>query len=697
MRQKSFVAIMALALLSLCPFLISSDNYKVARGLRDLYYGHVSLADIRNDGKDALIFREGIEKPEIAIVNFPLSPGDTIRTSDERRCEIQFDNSTILRLDVNTELKIETIMARNLSSMDKLSNLFLTKGQIYVMYKEYNSKEIFQVATPSVAFKLRQNTVATISFKNDGTTDIRVEFGKISALFGPDPTMPMEKNIYKNERFTVFADQSFCFSECAANSDFDAWNKALNKDFPVVHNGKSVLPKSILRIPKAVFYFAQTYGSLHGEWIYDDVFGDVWRPFYNDSCPWGNWQPFLYGRWANYAGQLFWVPDEPWGWVPYHLGLWHWDSKKGWFWIPGSTFAPAWVEWAFCESYCGWRPWSMWDWMMYDDLCYWDYWGYYYDPWYDWGYEFDPDPRVWIGDAPVEPRSRQTLTKISKDQLQKPRARLLFEMPEELHKPYKALAKAIKKGDENLLLSLRGITRHSLAVRTSDLNTPKIQGKAARLELVLNTIRSLPSGSAKKTVLNLKPRSPEDSASLAIRSFEKDARTAELAELKNNLPSSPEGKSDDLVPGRPSRAVSSDNKSIVPVSPVRFHDWNPDFRIAQRLGVDIHYIGGRNEIYCPQLRLSSTMVSDSPILRIVRSSGGRGWGDYYSSSSPSGSDPWSGRGTAADWQNGGASSGGAMSAGSSSSSSGSASNNSASSGSSSSGSSSASGHVRHKG
>jgi hypothetical protein len=278
------------------------------------------------------------------------------------------------------------------------------------------------------------------------------------------------------------------------------------------------------------------------------------------------------------------------------------------------------------------------------------------------------------------------LNKISKDQLKKPAYRLLFEMPEELRKPYKALTKAMKKGDENVLVSLRGITKHSLVVSTPDLNTPKIQGKAVKLELVLNTIRNLPSGSSQKTTLNFKPRSPEDSASLAVRSFEKNAR---MAELKNNVPPGLGGKSDDAVPVRPSRAVSSDIKSMVPVSPVRFHDWNPDFQIAQQIGVDIHYIGGRNEIYCPQLRLSSTMVRDSPILKAVRSSGGSGGGD-----------PWAGRettrGTVTDWQNLGASSAGAVSSGGSSSSSGSASNSSASSSSTSSGSSSSSGHIRHK-
>jgi hypothetical protein len=70
----------------------------------------------------------------------------------------------------------------------------------------------------------------------------------------------------------------------------------------------------------------------------------------------------MQGRWVPVSGHLFWVPEEPWGWVPYHLGLWHWDTKHGWVWIPGSAFAPAWVSWSTCHEARYYRPLSLWDW-----------------------------------------------------------------------------------------------------------------------------------------------------------------------------------------------------------------------------------------------------------------------------------------------------------------------------------------------
>ncbi len=666
MRQKRIAIILLLGLLSVCPFLVSSDNYKVVNGPPEFYYGHISLVDIKNDGKDPLVLREGMDKPELAVLNLPLGPGDTIWTSGERWCEIQFDNATILRLDTNTELKIETIMAQSLSSMNKISNLVLRKGRIYVMYKEYNSKEMFQVLTANAAVKLKHNTVTTIGFKEDGSTDVQVEYGKVTVLFGSDPSNLQDKAIYKNERFTVLKDNTFVFGEYAANTDFETWNKEINKNFLELHKGISALPKPIQRLPKAVFYFAQTFGNLYGEWVYDDFYGYVWRPYYNDYYPWGSWQPYYYGQWADYAGQMYWVPDEPWGWVPYHLGVWQWDAKKGWLWLPGSAFAPAWVDWAFfAGSYYSWRPWSMWDWMWYDnfysmyglnnDYYFWRYLGYWN---YPSGYLYSDSG---VGVSPGQPSSGQpALRKISKDQLQKPGGAPL-PRPKEMNKAYKMLREALKRGDKNALASLKGISKHSLVVSAQDLNMPKIQGRAVRLEPLMNALQRLPAGSPQKMIANLKPRSPQLSNNSSARTVERFMPSAE----PKNFASAPARRGGEVSLAKP-RPVPSAIKSAVPVPASRIHDWNPDARILQRLGANMLYSSRLNEIYSPQLHISSSMVQSHPLLRVGRNNASTGGASAGSSS-------------------GGSSSAGTASTGSSS-------------GSSSSGSSSSSGgggHIRH--
>jgi hypothetical protein len=64
----------------------------------DFYFAHISYTEVRKDGNDALVFREGYWKPELAVLNLPIGPGDTIKTTGKRQCEIQFDTGTIVRM-----------------------------------------------------------------------------------------------------------------------------------------------------------------------------------------------------------------------------------------------------------------------------------------------------------------------------------------------------------------------------------------------------------------------------------------------------------------------------------------------------------------------------------------------------------------------------------------------------------------------
>ena len=58
--------------------------------------------------------------------------------------------------------------------------------------------------------------------------------------------------------------------------------------------------------------------------------------------------------------------------------------------------------------------------------------------------------------------------------------------------------------------------------------------------------------------------------------------------------------------------------------PVRHLDWNPDIGAARKLGVDIRYASAANEIYSPQLNISSGTVHERGLMAggMVGHSGG---------------------------------------------------------------------------
>jgi len=60
----------------------SQYNYTLAPDM-DFYFAHISYREIRKDGNDVLVFREGSLKPELAVLDLPIGPGDTIRTTGQ--------------------------------------------------------------------------------------------------------------------------------------------------------------------------------------------------------------------------------------------------------------------------------------------------------------------------------------------------------------------------------------------------------------------------------------------------------------------------------------------------------------------------------------------------------------------------------------------------------------------------------------
>jgi hypothetical protein len=100
--------------------------------------------------------------------------------------------------------------------------------------------------------------------------------------------------------------------------------------------------------------FQTFYDQLAGQgsWINTDQYGYVFQP--NETDP--NWRPYAYGHWVNTDAGMTWVSDESFGWATYHYGRWANIDGTGWVWVPGYTWAPAWVSWRDGDDEVGWAP-----------------------------------------------------------------------------------------------------------------------------------------------------------------------------------------------------------------------------------------------------------------------------------------------------------------------------------------------------
>lgn len=95
--------------------------------------------------------------------------------------------------------------------------------------------------------------------------------------------------------------------------------------------------------------------SAHGDWRHEAGYGWYWRPFEADRT--AGWRPYLNNGYWQWAGNAWsWTSDYVWGATVFHYGRWANVPAKGWVWIPGEDFSPAWVQWVRLEDHWGWAP-----------------------------------------------------------------------------------------------------------------------------------------------------------------------------------------------------------------------------------------------------------------------------------------------------------------------------------------------------
>ncbi len=96
----------------------------------------------------------------------------------------------------------------------------------------------------------------------------------------------------------------------------------------------------------------------HGAWVDDATYGTLWVPSAGEVGT--DFVPYTTaGHWTyDESSSWVWASDYSWGWAPFHYGRWVNVNRHGWAWIPGRSYAGAWVTWrtGVGYDYAGWAP-----------------------------------------------------------------------------------------------------------------------------------------------------------------------------------------------------------------------------------------------------------------------------------------------------------------------------------------------------
>ena len=103
----------------------------------------------------------------------------------------------------------------------------------------------------------------------------------------------------------------------------------------------------------SIDFFYDNIGD-EGSWVEVGDYGYCWQPSIAVSNR--SWRPYSDGYWAYTDVGWTWVSYEDFGWATYHYGRWIRLRGRGWVWVPGREWGPAWVSWRTGGDYVGWAP-----------------------------------------------------------------------------------------------------------------------------------------------------------------------------------------------------------------------------------------------------------------------------------------------------------------------------------------------------
>jgi hypothetical protein len=193
----------------------------------------------------------------------------------------------------------------------------------------------------------------------------------ISALAGAlgaaTPALAQSDDLPGDDEYP--ADDMAAPAEEAAGSDYTGADDASYDDAASYGDDGSYDDASATYADPASYDDSTTYGeqpvslsrfqrelSPYGRWVRTPEYGLVWIP--SRQVVGADFVPYATGGSWRYSdvGWTFVTPRWRWGWAPFHYGRWYRAPGLGWVWIPGSRWAPAWVDWRYGSGYVGWAP-----------------------------------------------------------------------------------------------------------------------------------------------------------------------------------------------------------------------------------------------------------------------------------------------------------------------------------------------------
>jgi Family of unknown function (DUF6600)/FecR protein len=284
----------------------------------------VRLSDVRGSVRIDKNTGVGFES---AVLNLPITQGTQLKTLDNGRAEVEFEDGSTLRLTPNTTIRFSTLGATDAGK--HVSTVNLVEGMAYVNWLG-KSGDRFTLDFSREKLILDREAHFRVDASTD-VADLAVFKGDVN-VDGPSGTVAVTKK--KTATFSAVDDKSTLASNITA-APLDSWDK------DAVEYHEQYLAKN----SPSPYGYGLSDLNYYGAYNNIPGYGMMWQPYFIGA----GWDPFMDGAWSWYPGYGYMFASAyPWGWLPFRYGNWISIPGYGWMWQPGG-----WNSWMAVPHYAG--------------------------------------------------------------------------------------------------------------------------------------------------------------------------------------------------------------------------------------------------------------------------------------------------------------------------------------------------------
>ena len=274
----------------------------------------VRLSEVQGSVQIDRATGNGFEK---GFLNLPVTEGAKLKTGDEGRAEVEFEDGSALRIVPNSEVDFTRLALGD--DGQKVSTIQLVAGTAYVNARGSKGDQ-FTMNFGRESVTLTESAHFRVAMSSSEAT-LATFKGKLNVTGQSGTVEVAEKH---SATFDVNSDRY----ELAKNYEqdpYDDWDRHQSE----YHDRYRTSSGYNVSSPYAYGFSDLNY---YGSYMMVPGYGMVWQPYFVDA----SWSPFMDGGWVWYPGfGYMWVSSYPWGWMPYRYGSWVFAPGFGWVWQPG--------------------------------------------------------------------------------------------------------------------------------------------------------------------------------------------------------------------------------------------------------------------------------------------------------------------------------------------------------------------------